>query len=146
MQIAISEPNTNTTNRPLEYRHAIEELKKSFVKSIEIVNKLRDLGVKYGLSPMEVRKDIEIALNGIVKPRQLRSILPLELKRKYHSNSNKNTNSAAAAELRNAIKPFQFSGKIVRYSRGRHCIIISDKTDVRRFEGKTLNVAITIDE
>ena len=40
----------------------------------------------------------------------------------------------------------QFPGKIVRYSRGRHCIVISDKMDVKRFEGKALNVAITINQ
>ncbi|HXP50629.1 MAG TPA: hypothetical protein VN922_11775, partial [Bacteroidia bacterium] len=65
--------------RPPEYLHAIEELKKSFVKSIDIVNRLRDLGLKYGLSKEEIRKDIELALEGVVKPRQLRSLLPLEL-------------------------------------------------------------------
>ena len=43
-------------------------------------------------------------------------------------------------------KPFQFSGKIVRYSRGRHCIIISDKIDTKKFEGLPLKVCITIDE
>jgi hypothetical protein len=66
--------------RPPEYLRAIEELKKSFVKSIEIVNRIRDLGLKYGLSKEEIRKDIELALEGVVKPRQLRSLLPLELK------------------------------------------------------------------
>jgi len=67
------------SKRPPEYPHAIEELKKSFVKSIDIVNRL-DLGLKYGLSKEEIRKDIELALEGVVKPRQLRSLLPLELK------------------------------------------------------------------
>ena len=36
------------SKRPPEYLHTIEELKKSFVKSIDIVNRLRDLGLKYG--------------------------------------------------------------------------------------------------
>jgi hypothetical protein len=135
---------TARSERPPEYLRTMEELKHSFVKSIEIVNKLHELGIKYGLSKQEIRKDIETSLQGIVKPRQLRSILPLELKRKYNINGNGKT--AAAAELRNAAKPFQFSGKIVRYSRGRHCIVISEKTDVKRFAGKPLNVVITIDE
>jgi hypothetical protein len=66
--------------RPKEYLDAIEELKKSFIHSIDIVNKLRDLGLKYGLSKEDIRRDIELALEGVVKPRQLRSLLPLELK------------------------------------------------------------------
>jgi hypothetical protein len=66
--------------RPQEYLNTIEELKKSFIRSIDIVNKLRDLGLKYGLTKEEIRRDIELALEGIVKPRQLRSLLPLELK------------------------------------------------------------------
>ena len=70
----------SNNKRPPEYLHAIEELKKSFVKSIEIVNRLRDLGLKYGLSKEEIRRDIERGLEGVVKPRQLRSLLPLELK------------------------------------------------------------------
>lgn len=75
--------------RPKEYLDAIEELKKSFIRSIDIVNKLRDLGLKYGLSKEEVRRDIELALEGVVKPRQLRSLLPLELKNTKFSNKTK---------------------------------------------------------
>ena len=50
MQIAL-------TQRPEEYTDAIEALKPSFVKSIEIVQKLNVLGQKYGLSSQEIRKD-----------------------------------------------------------------------------------------
>ncbi|MGB7954224.1 MAG: hypothetical protein WCF23_09605 [Candidatus Nitrosopolaris sp.] len=101
------------------------------------------LGQKYGLSSQEIMKDIETALAGVVKPRQLRSILPLELKRKY--NGNGKTAATAKLSYPNAAKPFQFSGKIVRYSRGRHCIVISDKIDTKKFEGLPLKVCITID-
>jgi hypothetical protein len=50
MQIAL-------TQRPKEYTDAIEALKHSFVKSIEIVQKLNVLGQKYGLSSQEIMKD-----------------------------------------------------------------------------------------
>lgn len=75
--------------RPKEYLDAIEELKKSFIRSIDIVNKLRDLGLKYGLSKEDIRRDIELALEGVVKPRQLRSLLPLELKNVKFANKSK---------------------------------------------------------
>jgi actin-like ATPase involved in cell morphogenesis len=80
-----------------DYYDALDELKQSFHKSIEIVNKLRDLGHKCGLSNEIIRKDIEQALQGIVKARQIRALLPLELKRGYKSNTNNKT--AGAAEL-----------------------------------------------
>jgi hypothetical protein len=76
--------------RSREYLEALEHLKTSFVKSIDIGQKLHDLGLKYGLSAQEIRKDIESALEGIVKPRQLRSLLPLELKQKQnHTHASK---------------------------------------------------------
>lgn len=64
------------TERPQEYLEAIEDLKKSFTRSIDIVHKLHDLGLKFGLNKQEIRRDIEQALEGIVKPRQLRNLLP----------------------------------------------------------------------
>jgi hypothetical protein len=122
----------SNSKRPPEYLHAIEELKKSFVKSIEIVNRLRDLGLKYGLSKVEIRKDIELALDGVVKPRQLRSLLPLELKNTKFANKNKTRPKAAAAAASRA-KPLsppapaaplpqpviEFRGKISRMGNRR---------------------------
>ena len=62
--------------RPQEYLEAIEDLKKSFTRSIYGVHKLHDLGLKFGLNKQEIRRDFEQALEGIVKPRQLRNLLP----------------------------------------------------------------------
>lgn len=102
--------------RPKEYLDAIEELKKSFIRSIDIVNKLRDLGLKYGLSKEEIRRDIELALEGVVKPRQLRSLLPLELKdiNKIRVQPKKPQKKVAAAAAAKPMPPsiIEFRGKI----------------------------------
>ena len=139
MQSVLTIKSKPKSERPAEYLHAIEELKSSFVKSIEIVNKLKDLGLKYGLSPMEVRKDIETSLQGIVGKRQLRNLLPLELKDTTKIHSKK----AAAAIAAKSLTLVDM--KINRYSRNRKCIIISDKIDTKKFEGLPLKVCITVD-
>jgi hypothetical protein len=110
--------------RPPEYLHAIEELKKSFVKSIDIVNRLRDLELKYGLSKNEIRKDIELALEGVVKPRQLRSLLPLELKnvnksRVLQQQPKPKKQVAAAAAAKQPEPVIEFRGKISRMGNRR---------------------------
>jgi len=106
------------SKRPPEYLHAIEELKKSFVKSIDIVNRPRDLGLKYGLSKEEIRKDIELALGGVVKPRQLRSLLPLELKNvskiRAQQQPKPKKQVAAAAAAKHPEPVIEFPGKINR--------------------------------
>jgi len=115
---------SGSKKRPPEYLHAIEELKKSFVKSIEIVNRLRDLGLKYRLSKEEIRKDIELALEGVIKPRQLRSLLPLELKnvnkirvQQQQPKPKKQVAAAAAAKLPEPV--IEFRGKISRMGNRR---------------------------
>lgn len=121
MQVVTS--TLSNGKRPPEYLHAIEELKKSFVKSIEIVNRLRDLGLKYGLSKEQIRKDIELALEGVVKPRQLRSLLPLELKNvnkirvQQQPKPKKQVAAAAAAKLPEPV--IEFRGKISRMGNRR---------------------------
>lgn len=112
------------SKRPPEYLHTIEELKKSFVKSIDIVNRLRDLGLKYGLSKEEIRKDIEQALEGVVKPRQLRSLLPLELKnvskiRVQQQQPKPKKQVAAAAAAKQSEPVIEFRGKISRMGNRR---------------------------
>jgi hypothetical protein len=112
------------SKRPPEYLHTIEELKKSFVKSIDIVNRLRDLGLKYGLSKEEIRKDIEQALEGVVKPRQLRSLLPLELKnvskiRVQQQQPKPKKQVAAAAAAKQPEPVIEFRGKISRMGNRR---------------------------
>ena len=112
------------SKRPSEYLHTIEELKKSFVKSIDIVNRLQDLGLKYGLSKEEIRKDIEQALEGVVKPRQLRSLLPLELKnvskiRVQQQQPKPKKQDAAAAAAKQPEPVIEFRGKISRMGNRR---------------------------
>lgn len=67
LQVVTTTTSMSGGRRPKEYLDAIEELKKSFIRSIDIVNKLRDLGLKYGLSKEDIRRDIELALEGVVK-------------------------------------------------------------------------------
>jgi hypothetical protein len=49
----------------------------------DIAKRLYEQGKKDGLDNDSIRKDIEAALAGVVKSRQLRNILPSELKQKY---------------------------------------------------------------
>lgn len=129
-----------------EYVQALDELKRSFKKSIDIVYKVRDLGLKYGLSNHEIRRDIERALSGIVKARQLRALLPLELKRKY------SINSAAAAELKSsekARKPhmlniIEFRGRISKMGTRRViCVPSYLNNECIKLDGKELKISIS---
>jgi hypothetical protein len=69
--------------RSEEYTKLLEELKQSFVSAANMAVKLYEQGKKDGLSNEVIRKDIEATLEGVVKERRLREILPLELKRSY---------------------------------------------------------------
>jgi hypothetical protein len=82
--------------RSNEYIQLIQQLKDSFHAPIDIALKLFEQGKKDGLCNEVIREDIELALEGIIKERQLRNVLPLELKRKYTVDPN----SAMIAELR----------------------------------------------
>jgi hypothetical protein len=64
-----------TLERPQEYQQALEELKHSFHKAVELVQRLKEIGTKHGLSNEQIRKDIELALANVVKPRTLRTLL-----------------------------------------------------------------------
>lgn len=70
-----------------EYLQLIEELKRSINSSIDIASKLFEQGKRDGLSNEVIRQDIELALEGVIKDRQLRNILPPELKRAYNITS-----------------------------------------------------------
>ena len=65
------------------YTKLLEELRQSFVSAANMAVKLYEQGKKDGLSNEEIRKDIEITLDGIVKERRLSGILPAELTRSY---------------------------------------------------------------
>ena len=69
--------------RSAEYRRLLEGLKNVFVSAADTAVKLYEQGKKDGLSNEEIRRDIEAALDGLVKERRLREVLPLELKRRY---------------------------------------------------------------
>jgi hypothetical protein len=43
-------------------------------------------------------------------------------------------------------KDISIVGKITKYSRERHAIIISDKMDIQRFVGNQLKITIAIDD
>ena len=58
----------------------LTELKDS-TNAYDIARGLLEQGRSDGLPNEVIRKDIEIALAGVIKPRQLSNILPLELKR-----------------------------------------------------------------
>jgi hypothetical protein len=91
----------NEPKRSDAYIKLLGELKQSFVRAGEMVLILYEQGKKDGLPNHIIRKDIEIALDGIVKERRLRELLPLELKRSY-TISQDNNNSAIIAELDDA--------------------------------------------
>lgn len=69
-----------TTSRSNEYTQLLEELKDSITKTGDIAIRLYEQGKKDGLPNDAIRKDIELTLEGVIKERQLRKILPLELK------------------------------------------------------------------
>lgn len=77
-----------------EYTKLLEELRHSFVSATNMAVKLYEQGKKNGLSNEVIRKDIEMTLEGIIKERRLREILPAELKRSY----NVTVNSTLIAE------------------------------------------------
>jgi hypothetical protein len=86
--------------RSNEYLILLEELKNSFVNAGDMVLRLYEQGKKDGLTNNIIRKDIVTALDGIVKERRLRDLLPLELKRGYTIGAKKHkANSAMIAEL-----------------------------------------------
>ena len=82
-----------------EYLRLFKELKQSFISADKMVIKLYEQGKRDNLPNHIMRKDIEIALDGIVKERRLRELLPLELKRSY--TISKDNDSAMSAELDN---------------------------------------------
>lgn len=79
------------------YLELLDELKHSFVRAGDMVIKLYEQGKRDGLTNDIIRNDIVEALDGIVKERRLRDLLPLELKRGYHKKVK--DNSAIIAEL-----------------------------------------------
>ncbi|MGH9983833.1 MAG: hypothetical protein ACRD8W_07750 [Nitrososphaeraceae archaeon] len=111
--------------RSNEYLKLLKELKQSFISAGEMVIKLYEQGKRDSLPSHIIRKDIEVALDGIIKERRLRELLPLELKRSYTITPE--NNSAMSAELKsneheiknattNAIRAI---GKVIEAHSGR---------------------------
>lgn len=83
-------------NRSEKYLQLLKDLKEWGHNGVDIGMMIYEQGKKDGLPNDIIRRDIELALEGVVKERQLRNILPLELKRKYSIESE--SNSAIIAE------------------------------------------------
>jgi hypothetical protein len=90
--------------RSNEYIQLFKELRESFTGHVDIAKRLFEQGKKDGLADDLIRKDIEAALAGVVKSRQLRNILPFQLKRKYTLPQLPDGNSTIIAELKQPAK------------------------------------------
>ena len=101
--------------RSEEYSKLLEELRNSFVSAANMSVKLYEQGKKDGLSNEEIRKDIEITLDGIVKERRLRGILPAELTRSYTQAITSNSAIIAGTETNNQTKEEMTAWKEIRH-------------------------------
>ena len=101
--------------RSEEYSKLLEELRNSFVSAANMAVKLYEQGKKDGLSNEEIRKDIEITLDGIVKERRLRGILPAELTRSYTQAIASNSAIIAGTEANNQTKEEMTAWKEIRH-------------------------------
>ena len=86
-----------------EYTKLLEELKQLFVSAANMTVKLYEQGKKDSLSNEEIRKDIEIILDGVVKERRLSGIMPAELTQSYVQAITSNS-AMIAAETKNETK------------------------------------------
>jgi hypothetical protein len=100
--------------RSEEYSKLLEELRNSFVSAANMSVKLYEQGKKDGLSNEEIRKDIEIALDGIVKERRL-GILPEELTRSYTQAITSNSTNITGTETNNQTKEEMTAWKEIRH-------------------------------
>jgi hypothetical protein len=97
--------------RSEEYSKLLEELRNSFVIAANMAVKLYEQGKKDGLSNEEIRKDIEITLDGIVKE----GILPAELTRSYTQAITSNSAIIAGKETNNQMKEEMTAWKEIRH-------------------------------
>ena len=98
-----------------EYTKLLEELRQSFVSATNTAVKLYEQGKKDGLTNEEIRKDTEITLDGIVKERRLRGILPAELTRSYTQAITSNSAITAGTETNNQTKEEITAWKEIRH-------------------------------
>lgn len=135
----IVENNNNKQQRPSEYLLQLEQLKHNFKRTRDIITNIIDIGLKHDLTKEEIRNDIEVALHGIVKPRQLIALLPTQLKRKYNIINSK---SADPAHLNN--NKIRFPAVIVKKDENRKVINIP-KSVHPQLEGKKKEVIVTLE-
>jgi hypothetical protein len=97
-----------------EYTKLLEELRQSFVSADNMAVKLYEQGKKDGLSNEEVREDIEITLDGVVKERRLGGRLPAELTRSYIQAITSNS-AIITAETNNQTKEEMTAWREIRH-------------------------------
>ena len=100
--------------RSEEYSKLLEELRNSFVNAANMAVKLYEQDKKDGLSNEQIRKDIEITLDGIVKERRL-GILPEELTRSYTQAITSNSTNITGTETNNQTKEEMTAWKEIRH-------------------------------
>ena len=97
-----------------EYTKLLEELKQLFVSAANMTVKLYEQGKKDSLSNEEIRKDIEIILDGVVKERRLSGIMPAELTQSYVQAITSNS-AMIAAETKNETKEEMTAWREIRH-------------------------------
>lgn len=97
-----------------EYTKLLEELIQSFVSAANMTVKLYEQGKKDGLSNEEIRKDIEIILDGVVNERRLSGIMPAELTQSYVQAITSNS-AMIAAETKNETKEEMTAWREIRH-------------------------------
>jgi hypothetical protein len=101
--------------RSEEYSKLLKELRNSFISAANMSAKLYEQGKKDGLSNEEIRKDIEITLEGIVEEGRLKRILPAELTRSYTQAITSNSAIIAGTETNNQMKEEMTAWKEIRH-------------------------------
>jgi hypothetical protein len=120
-----------------DYYDALEQLKHSYHKTVEIVQNIYDLGLKYGLSNEVIRKDIERALSDIIKPRQIRNLLPQQLK--HLEKANKTVRQSLPHKDK-----IVFTARLSKMGERKIFINVPRAVDVSKVWGKDLNVTLAL--
>jgi hypothetical protein len=123
--------------RSEEYSKLLKELRNSFVSAANMSVKLYEQGKKDGLSNEEIRKDIEITLEEIVKERRLKGILPAELTRLYTRAITSNSAINAGTETNNQTKEEMSAWKEIRHQVRDRIEKLGSGNDILRSKGKS---------
>jgi hypothetical protein len=123
--------------RSEEYSRLLKELRNSFVSAANMSVKLYEQGKKDGLSNEEIRKDIEITLEEIVKERRLKGILSAELTRLYTRAITSNSAIIAGTETNNQTKEEMSAWKEIRHQVRDRIEKLGSGNDILRSKGKS---------